>query len=299
MTTSNVSRSLSTRPYCLSAIDQLPEPLLELAKNHLSESQSVERIFVVPPGTYIHGFRWELNPLQAIIFTKQGVLHLAASSNKGQPGEGVWVSVDDIFMIKLSLILLYGKLEIFGVQDEQIIKIEVEYNAVAHELLAPVLRGLIKKTWQKNPANFAHPLEHVDFSSLGSISFSFYNGLNNEAIQLDEQVLGYVYQPEIREPWLKIFYKKLFPQTVVALTDQQLILLQQDLKLHEHHEWIFTFIPLYRIASIKQAEYKSWKKISVQPLSEFPELNIEVIFEPMNTQKLHSMFKEEGIADQN
>jgi hypothetical protein len=112
---------------------------------------------------------------------------------------------------------------------------------------------------------------------LGSISFSFYNGLDNESIQLDERVLGYIYQPEIREPWLKIFYKKLFPQTVVALTDQQLILLQQDLKLHEHHEWIFTFIPLYRIASIKQAEYKKWQKVSVHLLSGSQQQDIEVI----------------------
>jgi hypothetical protein len=56
----------------------------------------------------------------------------------------------DIFMIKLSLILLYGKLEIYGVQNVQIIKIEVEYNAVAHELLSPVLRELIKNLAEKS-----------------------------------------------------------------------------------------------------------------------------------------------------
>jgi hypothetical protein len=137
MTFTNAIRGLTVRPYSLRAVDQLPEALLELANSHLPEGQAIEGIFVVPPETHKRGFGWRLNPLQALIFTQQGVLHLAASSKKGRPGEAVWIQAGDVFMIKFSLILLYEKLEIFGAQNDQIIKIELEYHAVAHDLLTP------------------------------------------------------------------------------------------------------------------------------------------------------------------
>ena len=288
----NVSRSLSTRPFLLDTIDQLPESLLELVKSYLPNNQVIEGIFVIPPETYSRGFRPHLNPLQALIFTQLGILHIAASSKRGQPGDGVWISADEIYVIKLSLILLYGKLEIFAVQHGQDLSIEVEYNTVAHDLLAPVLRGLIKKTWQKNPAKFNQSAEDATFSDFMKISFSFYNGLNNEAIQPGERVLGYVFQPEISEPWLKIFHKKIFPQIVLALTDKQLILLQQDLKFQAHHEWIFTFIPLYRITSIKLVDYMKWQRVSPQLLFDSLQQDIVVILEPTQAQKWRSIWKE-------
>ncbi len=286
----NVSRSLSTRPFFLNTIDQLPESLLELVNSYLPSDQVVQGIFVVPPETYSRGFRPHLNPLQALIFTHLGILHITASFKRGQPGDGVWISADEIMMIKLSLILLYGKLEIFAVQNGQVASIEVEYNTVAHDLLAPVLRGLIKKTWQKNPAKFRQSAEDATFSDFVNISFSFYNGLNNEAIQPGERVRGYVYQPEIREPWLKIFHRKIYPQIVLALTDQQLILLQQDLKFQTHHEWIFTFIPLYRIASIEQVPYKTWQKVSIQINTEPNQQSIDLILAPEDAKKWQAIW---------
>ena len=107
MAVTTVSPRQAFRPYFLLAIDQLPESLLELAKSHLTPlaSQAIEGIFVIPPETHKHGSRWSLNPLQAIIFTTQGVLQVI-SSKGGRPGEGVWVCAGDIFMIKLSMILL-------------------------------------------------------------------------------------------------------------------------------------------------------------------------------------------------
>jgi hypothetical protein len=216
MTVTNAIRGLAVRPYSLRVINQLPEALLELANRHLPEDQAIEGVFVVPPETHKRGFGWRLNPLQALIFTQQGVLHLTAPSQKGRPGEAVWIQAADVFMIKFSLILLYEKLEIFGAQNDQTIKIELEYHAVAHDLLSPLLRGLIRKTWQKNPATLAQRPEDATFSKFVSTSYSFYNGLKNEAIQPDERILGYVYQAEIHQPFLKNFYRRLFPQTVLA-----------------------------------------------------------------------------------
>lgn len=272
------------------SIEQLPESFLDLVKTFFPNNQVVDGIFVIPPQTYSRGFRPHLNPLQALIFTHLGILHIAASYKRGQPGVGIWISSDDIMMIRLSLILLYGKLEIFAVPNGQAKKIEVEYNTVAHDLLAPLLRRLIKKTWQNNPGKFKRAVEEAAFSDFVNISFSFYNGLNNEAIQAGERVLGYVYQPELCEPWLRIFHRKIFPQIVITLTDQQLILLQQDLKFHTHHEWIFTFIPLYRVATIEQIQDKSWQKVSIKLFAESEEQTIDLLFEPEIAGKWHKIW---------
>jgi len=289
MEVTDAIRGMTVRPYSVRAVEQLPEALLELAKSRLPEGQAIEGIFVVPPETHKHGFAWRLNPLQALIFTKQGVLHLAASSRKGRPGDALWISVEDVFKIKFSLILLYEKLEIFAAHNEQPVKIELEYHAVGHNLLTPLLRGLMRKTWQKNPAALAQRPEDATFSEFVATSYSFYNGLKNEAIQPDERILGYVYQPEIHRPFLKSFYRKVFPKTALALTDQQLILLQEDLALPSHHEWIFTFIPLYRIASIQPSEIKAWQKISIHLNGGAQAQVIDLILEPVQAQKCRSL----------
>ena len=140
------------------------------------------------------------------------------------------MAAEDILMTKLSLILLYGKLEIWGVQGERAIKIGAEYNTVAHRLLAPCLQNLIRSTWEGNPPAEASPLQNETFDELGEISYSFYNGLVSEAIQPGEVILGYIHQPELRNRSMKIFYRKIFGQTVIARTNQQIILLQEDLK---------------------------------------------------------------------
>ena len=230
-------------------------------------------------------------PPQALVFTRQGVLYISEPEKKDRVGTALWISSDDIFKIKLSLILLYGKLEIWGNQDAQVSKLEIEYNTVAHHLLAPILRQLIRKTWQKNSRNTANHPQDASFGMFEYISYSFYNGLTIEAIQPDEKVLGYVYQPEIRKPLLKVFYRKVFPQFVLALTDRQLILLQQDLKFKTHHEWIFTFIPLYRVQPLDLEAFEEWMKLTIHLLPESIQQKLEILLDAQNAEKWNHTWK--------
>lgn len=261
MSPDTISKSISTRPYFLEDVGQLPASLLNLARAHLPADETVQGIFVVPPETYLRGLRWRLNPLQALLFSRRGILHVHEGVKKGQPGGGAWVAAADISRIKLSLILLYGKLEVFTGRGGPVI--EVEYNAVVHHLLSPHLHALIRLTWQLNPAHPEPPPADPSFKDFVHTSYSFYNGLVSKALQPGESILGYVYQPEIREPWLKVFQKRVFAQTVVLVTDQQVILLQEDFKYHTHNEWIFTFIPLHQVAGVSRAAFKNYDKISL------------------------------------
>lgn len=290
MSTDEISRGISSHPYSVNAIDKLPESLNKLLRNGFLADQEIEGIFVVPPGTFTYKNNWHHTPLQALIFSHPGVIHLTAPSQKDRSGNVTWMSAEDIFMIKLNIRLLYGGLELYGVCNKQTTKIDVEYNTVRHDLLSPLLRNLIKKTWFGNPINFASLPQDAAFSDFVNISYSFYNGLVFEAIQKGERVLGYVFQPEIREPWLRIFHKRIFPQTVVAFTDQQLILLQQDLDFDEHHEWLFTFIPIHRIASIKLIPYKTWQKAFIHFPAEYNQTPIELILDSVRSGKMQKIW---------
>ena len=284
------SRRFLSRPYLLNEINQLPEGLLVLAKKYLPDNQPVKGIFVIPPDSIPKGSRRRILTLEALIFTHQGILHLAEPDKTGRGGSGIWIAGEDILMTRLSLILLYGKLEIWGVRQQQALKIEAEYNTIAHRLLAPFLRNLICSTWGNNQPGEASPLHNETFDELSTISYSFYNGLVSEAIQPGEMILGYIHQSELRKQWMKIFYRKVFPQTVITRTDQQIILLQEDLKFRTHHEWIFTFIPLYRISRIDREEFQDWMKITIHLLPEFSQEKIELLLDFQHARKLDDIY---------
>ena len=92
--------------------------------------------------------------------------------------------------------------------------------------------------------------------------------------------------PNLVRQWLKVFRRKVFPQTVIARTDQQIILLQEDLKYKTHHEWIFTFIPLYRISRFDREELPDWTKITIHLLPECTGQKIELLLNSRNARKL-------------
>lgn len=229
---------------------------------------------------------------QALIFTREGVLNLAEPFREGRSGKAEWIAAEEILKIRLTLILLYGRLEIWGAHAGQPLKTELEYNTVAHHLLAPALRGLIRKTWQQNAAAKSRPARETTLNGFESVSYSFYNGLRLEALQPEERLLGLIYQPEIRAPRLRFFHRKVAPRTALAITDQQLILLQEDLAYRTHHEWIFTFCPRHRVSYLKQTPMESWQRVSFHLRPESVHQSVDITLESEKAQHLVSLWAE-------
>jgi hypothetical protein len=269
-------------PYLIQSIDLLPAGFCTIAKSYPGTSDAHATIWVVPEQDICRSRGRTRVPSQALIFTQSGVLHIEAPESKGQDTQVRWISVQHMVMLKLSLILLYGKLEIWGLEKGTATKIEVEYNTVSHHLIEPALKRLVQNTWNGNPPAETDFQPDLSFGSFVHTSFSFYNGLCNHALQAGESVLNYVFQPEIRRPVLKIFRKKVAPQSVMVLTTQQLILLQEDLRQSTHHEWIFTFVPLHRVCGLEEQTYKTWQKWVVRLLPAAGAPEIELILDPDN-----------------
>ncbi len=285
MTTYVGPRHYSNRPHFLDALDQLPESLRAQAESHLPGSQVVEYIFVVPPESYRRGYRFRMLPRRVLIFTPRGLLYLAESTKPGIPGDSRWMNVEDILLIKLSLILIYGRLEIWGCQSGQVAKIDLEYNTVIQPRFTPVLQKLIRKTWPKETPASASMTGDPDFRNFVNTSYSFYNGLKVIALQPDEQVLGHLYQPEISEPRLRYLKKKIHPKTVFALTDKQIVLLQEDLAFRKHYEWIFTFCPLQRVAAMEETASGDWQKLSIRLAPAAANMQIDLLLTAENARK--------------
>ena len=269
----------SSHPFLLPNVDDAPDILLKQIRSILSKEEEISGIFVIPQEVYIRGFRWETNPLQALVFTQNGVLQVFGFDTRHKIKKAIWISNNSVIKMKLSLVLLYGKLEIWGVTDGQELKITAEYNTVAHRYLSPLIKQFIRQTWNPPKTNGENLSPESTFDDFIHTSYSFYNGIMLEAKQPDEVIRGFAYQPELRGRWMKIFKTSIYPRTLLVLTNQQIILLQEDLNYKAHHEWIFTFIPIHRISAIDINSYKEWQEVALRLIPEMKGLDISLLVE--------------------
>lgn len=86
-------------------------------------------------------------PEQALLFTSQGVLHVQAPVEPDQPPSTTYFQAADLLYTRLSLLLLYGRLELIGSVGGDLTRVEVEFNTVGEYLLRPPLEQFLQLTW--------------------------------------------------------------------------------------------------------------------------------------------------------
>lgn len=264
MSKSTYSRR-SKIPYTVSTPDELPEGLRELAHLSLDQGTKVDTIFVVPKQQLASSFgvgrRTNQVPEGALIFTDQGVLFVQNSPFEGQPNLMTFIKYEQFFYMRLTLILLYGRLDLWGIQDNLPIKIEFIYNATGHELLQPVLHRLLHRSWtgQTESLQPIPPENDQVLAALFKQSLKFSNGLRNHGLQRNERLLGYAYQPRIIKRFLGLFPKISVPGCVAAFSDSGFILMHEGSTNATSHGW-FIFICHNRL--ISDIEITSDEKLS-------------------------------------
>jgi hypothetical protein len=273
-----------SHPYKINSLEQLPANLFDLIRQQGLEVQACTDIFVIPQSSIVQQSRVHKVPHQALIFTPEGVVYVSEALSANMKSKVTWIAARDIFKIKLSLILLYGKLEIWGAGKEEPELICAEYNAVAHELLAPMLQQLLRLTWRNNPVENSVPLATAGDADLEPLSYSFSNGFKIRALQADEKMRAVVSQPEIIERHLKIFKHKICPNAALAITQQQIVLLEESQTTNGKYAWIFTFCPVYRLSSTEQVDDQEYHKIKIH-LSAADSEAVEVIMDDPHARK--------------
>lgn len=280
----------TTPPYLVTNLDDVPGTLIDQIRIDLPLDQAISGIFVIPSETYSDGFHRKTNPLQALIFTNDGVLQVFASED-GKNTRSIWIPFDSVVRVSLKLVLLYGKLEIWSQAGDHILKIQAEYNTVSHPLLTPFLKTLIRNSW-KEPI-LPEPVDEQTaiFSEFARTSFSFYNGIMLEAVQPGEGIKAFVYQPELQKKWLKLFTRRVFPKTLGVITNKQLIFLQEDLSYRAHYEWLFTFIPIHRLLTASCEALDEWQKLTFQVDPGLGNMNISLLIADENLTRWKSLLE--------
>lgn len=261
-----VPRGIASHPYRVHSPGDLPVSLRQSAEQTLESRGPVHSIFVVPAQAFLKGwFGRRYVPEQALVFTAQGVLHIQDGATPGQPAQATYLPADDLLYAHLSLLLLYGRLELAGRVGSTLARVVVEFNTVGEPLLQPGLRQLVRQAWGKKAALAAGqtPPEAI-LRELDRLPMKFRNGLRHRGLQSDERLLGFVFQPGIWTRRWRFFSRQVTATTLLALTDRQLVILEEDKTGGQaSYGWIFTFCPLAGVAGIESKPAEAWQELQV------------------------------------
>ncbi len=242
-------------PYPVDSVSGLPPDLRKLAEQALEPAEPVETIFVIPPQTMPRSMdgRGGMHtlPAQALIFTAHRIVHLQAAEIEGMAGRAACLSIDRLFYVRLTMILLYGRLEFYGVEGEALKCIAVEYNIVAHELLQPSLHQFLNRAWGK--ASNRQDRTEALLKDLGKQSFKFQNGLRHYGLLPGASLLGFAFQPRITRRILNLFERILTPAALLAFTENELVVIEEGRTTPTSYGWFITFCPRGHLAAMEAA----------------------------------------------
>ncbi len=242
----NVRERFRHLPQVLSHVDELPQDLLELYKSRVRVKTGINLIIYIPSQRFLKRFIGSrFVPEQALLFTKNMVLQIQAKHEEQSEGNVKKIKAGDISYIRMQLLLLYGKIDIFQshngnindeVNDSKLIS--AEYNTTSFYMIKPGLRDLIQSSW-KNGKTDKHVKKELiqgnsESTEFKSLPFKVKSGMRYYALHPEEYIQNMIFQPEIRR-----FRIKLIPKTLITFTNRQIIVLEDI--LNTPYGWIITY----------------------------------------------------------
>jgi len=162
-------------PYQIQDLTDLPEHFQQAVQRSLKPGEQVNSILMFPPQPFLK--RGGI-PQQALLSTSQGLLHIQEIALPSQSLVATYFPGDALLYTHHSLLLLYGRLELVGEVDGNLIRIVAEYNTVGQYLLETVLKQFLRFTygWADTEKSY-DPQSNSLLDVLGAQSFKFMNGL--------------------------------------------------------------------------------------------------------------------------
>jgi hypothetical protein len=245
----------------LSHVSELPTELQSPAVMELAACESIQRIIAFPPQIQ-RG--WHYVPKQALLFTSTDVFHLVASIWPDEEPKATCLAGCGLMYLKVTLLLLYGFLEIVAQGQDSTIQIGMEFNTVAWLYLSSPLRKLMQAT--QPPARFSIPEKEVFYSqivqeAIEKLPLKFSNGVKIYGLLPGEELDGVVFQPRTWKPWLYFFRQPASANTLLLLTSNYMVVIDEDLQVEQG--WILSYIPRNIITCIESQPGKLWNELSV------------------------------------
>ncbi len=250
-------------PSTLKSVSDLPGELQSPSITALKTDQTIQTIIDFPP--QIQNMRYYV-PRQALLFNNTGVVHVKASIWPDQEPQVTLIMGCNILYMKVRLLLLYGFLEVVAHEGDAPVRIEVEFNTVAWEMLSQPLHRLLQTSLPTaNAQADKRANELAAQKAMDALSFKFNNGMRIYAFLPGEVLEELVFQPGISRTW-KLgpfqFRKPITADTVVSMTSNFVVALQEELE--KWYGWILTYIPRNKILGMQSRPGGLCDELAVQ-----------------------------------
>ncbi len=261
------TRASEFHPYMAETLDELPESLRDAAQAALPVDDSFVRALVVPAEYRSRGEE-ESRPVpeQALIYTRDGVLHVLAAPEDAATPESTYLKPESLLLLRSSHILLHGRLKLLGTAQGQLTHLELEFNAIGWRLMDVEWRDLVAKAVGLPQPQQEQAAEIVGTQAvLEAVPSKFAEGLRKYGLYTGETLLGTVYQRGVWTQSLSFFNQQLTPNTLLALTNASVLILAEDLALvrkSDQYGLIVTRIPRQVVAAMQSVTKDSLQNIT-------------------------------------
>lgn len=206
---------------------------------------------------------WDYVPRQALLFTPTSVTHLLASIWPNQEPHITRVNANSLLYVRVTLLLLYGFLEIVAQGDASTTCLNLEFNTVAWHHLSYPLRQLLKvsQTRVGQPANQYFDAPTIQ-SALATLPLKFSNGVRLFGLLPGETLETIVFQPGTWQTKLLFFRQPVLANTLLLLTSNFVTVIEEELRVRQG--WIISYIPRANIIGIHHQPGNFWNKLTFQ-----------------------------------
>jgi hypothetical protein len=254
------TRGFERHPLVVKTIAELPSELQSLTVTALADQEALQTIIAFPPQIH-HG--WTYVPKQALLFTPTDAIHLLASIWPEEEPHITRVNASDVLYLKVSLLLLYGFLEIVAQGPTAPTRLGMEFNTVGwHHISSPV-RHLLR-TSQVTPGTPEGKTAYAPAvqQAFEELPLKFSNGVKLYGLLPGETLEALVFQPGTWERWGLFFRRPVTPDILLMLTTNYLVVIQEELKVKQG--WTFTYIPRQNIAGMQSRPGELWTELAIQ-----------------------------------
>ena len=165
--------------------------------------------------------------------------------------------------MKVTLMLLYGFLEIVAQGQGLPARVGMEFNTVAWHHLSPSLRQVLQAA-QAAPGMLADKASYSPSAQKGMerLPLKFSNGVKIYGLLPGEELEELVFQPGTWKRWLYFFKQPVSANTLLLLTTNYMVVIQEELGVEQG--WILSYIPRNNIAGMQNRPCRLSNELSVQ-----------------------------------
>ncbi len=253
------ARGFNTHASLLRNISELPTKLQSPAVAALAAHENIQAVIMFPPQIQ-RG--WCYVPGQALLFTDTGVTHLLASIWPDEEPQVTCIQGYDLVYMKVTLLLLYGFLEIVAQEQDTTTRFTMEFNTVAWDGLSPFLQQLLQATGPKQADMGEKASRPHARQALRDLPSKFSNGAKIYGLLPGEELEELVFQPDVWKSRWYFFPRPILANTLLLLTSNYLVVIQEELGVKQG--WLLSYIPRKNIIEIQNRPGQLWNELSVQ-----------------------------------